>query len=85
VPADPSKKTGLGSSAALIVSFVASAFTLLGLAETKEEVHMHSQALNAYVQEKVGSGFDIACSVYGSQTYSRFTNVKELMTLVQVL
>jgi len=85
VPLDPSKKTGLGSSAALIVSFVASTFTLLGLAKGKDEIHMHSQALNAYVQEKVGSGFDIACSVFGSQTYSRFTNVKELMALVQVL
>jgi len=81
VPLDPSKKTGLGSSAALIVSFIASTFKTLRIFEdlSKEEslslVHMHSQVLNAFVQEKVGSGFDIACSVYGSQLYQRFTNV----------
>ena len=49
IPVDPSKKTGLGSSAALIVSFVASTFFLLGLAITREEIHLHSQILNAYV------------------------------------
>ena len=80
MPLDPSKKTGLGSSAALIVSFVASTFELLGLLpEDKEEnlrsIHIFSQILNAFVQEKVGSGFDIGCSVYGSQIYKRFTNV----------
>ncbi len=30
----------------------------------------------------MGSGFDIACSVYGSQVYQRFTNVKELTEVV---
>ena len=88
MPLDPSKKTGLGSSASLIVSFIASTFTLLGLIKDDQdlnEIHLHSQVLNAFVQEKVGSGFDIACSVYGSQTYSRFTNVKELTALVTIL
>ena len=85
---DPSKKTGLGSSAALIVSFIAGTFKALGLLDAlqKDEaldlVHKHSQVLNAFVQEKVGSGFDIACSVYGSQSYQRFTNVDNLTKLV---
>jgi len=90
VPLDPSKKTGLGSSAALIVSFVASTFEILGLLpEDKEsklrKIHIFSQILNAFVQEKVGSGFDIGCSVYGSQIYKRFTNVGQLTTLVSRL
>lgn len=79
---NPYKKTGLGSSAALIVSFVASTFEAVGLLrEAKDHdeklklIHIYAQVLNAFVQEKVGSGFDIACSVYGSQIYSRFTNV----------
>lgn len=46
---------------------------------------MHAQIVNAFVQEKVGSGFDIACSVYGSQIYRRFTNVAQLTTLVTAL
>ena len=45
-------------------------------------MHRDAQLLNAFVQEKVGSGFDIACSVYGSQVYQRFTNVKELTEVV---
>jgi phosphomevalonate kinase len=81
---DPSKKTGLGSSAALIVSFIAATYKITGLlsAENLELVHRDAQLLNAFVQEKVGSGFDIACSVYGSQVYQRFTNVKELTEVV---
>ena len=75
---DPSKKTGLGSSAALIVSFIAGTYRITGLLSESENldfVHRDAQLLNAFVQEKVGSGFDIACSVYGSQVYQRFTNV----------
>ena len=52
MPLDPSKKTGLGSSAALIVSFIASTFTLLGLIKDDQdlnEIHLHSQVLNAFV------------------------------------
>ncbi|TNV83626.1 hypothetical protein FGO68_gene7895 [Halteria grandinella] len=84
VPSDPSKKTGLGSSAALIVSFIASSFSIAGILArgNMKAIHIYAQILNAFVQEKVGSGFDIACSVYGSQIYSRFRNVKELTELV---
>ncbi len=66
IPQDPRKKTGMGSSAGLIVSFVGATFGVTGITQDKNEVHMYSQMLNAYVQDKVGSGFDIACSVYGS-------------------
>ena len=66
VSKDPTKKTGLGSSASLIVSFIASTFTILGISKAKSEIHTFAQILNAFVQDKVGSGFDIACSVFGS-------------------
>ena len=76
---DPSKKTGLGSSAALIVSFIAATYKITGMLSESENLELvlrDAQLLNAFVQEKVGSGFDIACSVYGSQVYQRFTNVQ---------
>ncbi|CDW80405.1 phosphomevalonate kinase [Stylonychia lemnae] len=91
-PVDPHKKTGLGSSAALITSFLASTlqlFQIIDIQSTKDHdlklLHIYSQILNAFVQEKVGSGFDIACSIYGSQIYRRFTNVKDLNDIVQKL
>jgi len=34
--------------------------------------------LNAFLAAKVGSGFDIAASIYGSQLYRRFSNVDTL-------
>jgi phosphomevalonate kinase len=54
VPLDPSKKTGLGSSAALIVSFIASTFEILGLLPEEKEsnlrkIHIYSQILHAVV------------------------------------
>ena len=30
--------------------------------------------MNAFIANKVGSGFDIAASIYGSQLYKRFSN-----------
>jgi len=46
IPVDPTKKTGLGSSAALIVSFIASTFKIAGIIgdkdDVKHEVHMHA-------------------------------------------
>jgi len=38
--------------------------------------------LNAYIANKSGSGFDIACAIMGSQFYSRFTNIRELDALL---
>jgi phosphomevalonate kinase len=40
VPLDPTKKTGLGSSAALIVSFVASTFEILGLLQDEKDAKL---------------------------------------------
>ena len=73
-PIDPSKKTGLGSSAGLIVSFLAATLSYFNIIEYSSpdceqqltRLHVYSQILNAFVQEKIGSGFDIACAVYGS-------------------
>jgi mevalonate kinase len=46
IPVDPTKKTGLGSSAALIVSFIAATFKITGMIgdkdDVKHEVHMHA-------------------------------------------
>jgi mevalonate kinase len=36
IPKDPTKKTGLGSSAALIVSFLASTLSYLGIIKAEE-------------------------------------------------
>ena len=80
VPRDPTKKTGLGSSAALTVSFLAATFTFLQMPiydknqVPSKEFHCHCQLLNAFLANKVGSGFDIAASIYGSQLYKRFSN-----------
>jgi phosphomevalonate kinase len=79
VPKDPSKKTGLGSSAALTVSLLAACLQYLGLPTSdgesySKEFHCHCQLLNAFLQNKVGSGFDIAASIYGSQLFRRFSN-----------
>lgn len=75
IPADPTKKTGLGSSAALVVSLLAATLTFLEvMPSNKAEFHCHCQLLNAFLANKVGSGFDIAASIYGSQLYRRFSN-----------
>ena len=70
IPKDPSKKTGLGSSAAMAVSLLAACFKFLGVIGSSDhfsdEFHCHCQLLNAFLANKVGSGFDIAASIYGS-------------------
>ena len=76
------KKTGLGSSAAMAVSFTAAWYIAykngnVGVFDSNEnlsEMHVFAQCLNAFIQNKIGSGFDIACAVNGSQVYRRFTN-----------
>jgi phosphomevalonate kinase len=57
------------------VSFLAATYKITGIFTDLEGLHRDAQLLNAFVQEKVGSGFDISCSVYGSQLYRRFKNV----------
>lgn len=63
-------KTGLGSSAALVTSLVASVLQATG--GNTEETHNLAQVCHCHAQGKVGSGFDVSCAVYGSHVYQRF-------------
>jgi len=74
-------KTGLGSSAALSSSLVGAIlqhFEVIHLespesAETdKAFIHNIAQFAHSLAQGKIGSGFDVAAAVYGSQIYNRF-------------
>lgn len=77
-------KTGLGSSAALITSLVAALLVHFGAvtpsaldsSSTESDghalIHNTSQFIHCLAQGKVGSGFDVASAVYGSQLYTRF-------------
>lgn len=67
-----SGKSGLGSSAAVTVATVASMLRTYRIG-TKKTIHKISQYAHAFAQGKVGSGFDIAVSVYGTIKYSRYS------------
>ncbi len=70
----PEEKSGLGSSAASTVAAVGAIFEGNGLdiGSHREEIHKVSQAAHAIATEKVGSGFDIATSAFGSIEYVRY-------------
>ncbi|OZJ04641.1 hypothetical protein BZG36_02021 [Bifiguratus adelaidae] len=79
-------KTGLGSSAALITSLVASVLVYFNVTSTKDLsahedrilVHNTAQLVHCLAQGKIGSGFDVSAAVWGSHTYRRFSpNVLE--------
>jgi phosphomevalonate kinase len=85
------RKTGLGSSAALTTSLIASILTFyLGkirgssaaLTSNLDIIHNLSQFCHAFAQGKVGSGFDVCAAVFGNQVYSRF-NQKLLNKLLR--
>ena len=73
-------KTGLGSSAALITSLTSALLVHLGVLSAsdlqtenrKELAHNLAQFVHCFAQGKVGSGFDVASAVFGSQLYTRF-------------
>jgi phosphomevalonate kinase len=75
-------KTGLGSSAALITSLVASLLLHLsiisqedfteGPSKGRNLAHNLAQFVHCLAQGKVGSGFDVSAAVFGSQIYTRF-------------
>ncbi|KAL4400597.1 phosphomevalonate kinase [Malassezia pachydermatis] len=78
-------KTGLGSSAAMTTSLVAALLLHLEVAKldtsssestiTTESlvlIHNVAQLAHCAAQGKVGSGFDVSASVWGSQLYRRF-------------
>ncbi|KAI0036886.1 phosphomevalonate kinase [Vararia minispora EC-137] len=80
-------KTGLGSSAALITSLVTALlvhFTVVppsafagpvsqSSRQARELAHNLAQFVHCFAQGKVGSGFDVASAVFGSQIYKRFS------------
>lgn len=81
-------KTGLGSSAAMTTSVVAAllhyfgvvklpsskCLTEQGSAESNiDMVHIIAQSAHCLAQGKIGSGFDVSASSYGSQRYVRFS------------
>ncbi|KAK9428262.1 ribosomal protein S5 domain 2-type protein [Lipomyces doorenjongii] len=70
-------KTGLGSSAALTTSLVAALLSFYGdmnpvASESKTILHNLAQLAHCNAQGKIGSGFDVACAVFGSIVYRRF-------------
>lgn len=75
------KKTGLGSSAALVTSLTAALLshyldrTHFDLATERGRTVLHNLAQTAHcrAQGKVGSGFDVAAAVYGGCLYRRFS------------
>jgi len=75
-------KTGLGSSAALITSIVSSILCQFKVITLKDEkvlndelflIHSLSQFCHCFAQGKIGSGFDVASAVFGTQRYRRFS------------
>lgn len=74
-------KTGLGSSAALVVAFIAAMLTHylppkllnIGQDDGRSRLHNLAQIAHCTAQGKIGSGFDVAAAVYGSCVYRRFT------------
>ncbi|CAN3372938.1 hypothetical protein DIURU_002829 [Diutina rugosa] len=67
-------KTGLGSSAGLVVVVSAA---LLGefvpdIGKQKDLLHNIAQVAHCSAQGKIGSGFDVAAAVYGSIKFQRF-------------
>lgn len=88
---DKLEKTGIGSSSCLVVSIVGSILrsgldqSSLSKDELYSLIHLASQCANNLAQGKIGSGFDIACAVYGSQKFTRIaeSRLAELQTQLQ--
>lgn len=83
IPLREAHKTGLGSSAALVTSFIAAVLShylppkLFDIQSSggKARLHNLAQAAHSHAQGKIGSGFDVAAAVYGSCIYRRFSPV----------
>ena len=67
-------KTGMGSSAGLVVVVVAALLSYFydDVDRRPGLVHNLAQVAHCFAQKKIGSGFDVAAAVYGSITYRRF-------------
>ena len=72
------KKTGLGSSAALTTSLVGALYAARRQHVALDEIHALAQRAHATAQGKVGSGFDVAAAVYGSCVYSKFESLDDV-------
>ncbi|PSS05341.1 ribosomal protein S5 domain 2-type protein [Coniella lustricola] len=80
-PLTAAKKTGLGSSAALVTALTAALLTHylhpahFDLTQPRAQRILHNLAQTAHcrAQGKIGSGFDVAAAVYGSCLYRRFS------------
>ncbi|MFH1247164.1 MAG: hypothetical protein V1644_02170 [Candidatus Micrarchaeota archaeon] len=70
-------KSGLGSSAAVTTAVVAAVLSLHGVNISNEEsrhlIHKIAQYSHSTSQGKIGSGFDIAASVFGGHEYVRYS------------
>lgn len=74
------KKTGLGSSAALVSSLVGAILTFYGQPDPTrtcspaflDTVHNLAQLAHIVAQGKIGSGFDVAAAVFGSCVYRTY-------------
>ncbi|WVW80725.1 phosphomevalonate kinase [Kwoniella bestiolae CBS 10118] len=84
-PIPQTNKTGLGSSAALVTSLVASLLSHLDIVslpsnpteansnESLQLVHSLAQFAHCLAQGKVGSGFDVSSAVFGTHIFKRFS------------
>lgn len=88
------RKTGLGSSAALVTALTAALCVWLdvchvtadqsALSETDlRHIHSLAQIAHCTAQGKIGSGFDVSSAVFGSQVYQQFQKqqVQQFMDL----
>ncbi|MFN7990663.1 MAG: hypothetical protein U0R44_00740 [Candidatus Micrarchaeia archaeon] len=68
------EKSGLGSSAATTVSAVGAVFESndLPIEENRNTIHKVSQISHSFAAGRIGSGFDIATSAFGSLDYKRY-------------
>ena len=70
------RKTGLGSSAALVTALSAAVAVHCGAAALPSDVdrlHQLAQLAHCLAQGKIGSGFDVASASFGSQRFVRFS------------
>lgn len=65
-------KTGLGSSAAATAAMVHAVLLHHGISDLTNTHHC-AQVAHSKAQGKVGSGYDIAAAVFGSQEYQRYS------------
>jgi phosphomevalonate kinase len=62
------RKTGLGSSAALVTSVVGTLLCHLEAAKVEkdiETIHKLAQFIHCFAQGKIGSGFDVSSACFG--------------------